>query len=102
MVENKKSIFITLPNQEIEFSIFGESSTISVFEVADAIENGEAPLQIVEGNFYEYKITDGFRLEKQEIVTQSKFNSSAGRISPNIYVGTLSLNVLDSSDKNVL
>ena len=56
---------------------------------------GEAPVQIKEGHFYEYKLSKGFNLRPSEVVSQSKLNPSIGRISPNIYVGTLAIDILD-------
>ena len=79
--------------------LFGENTGDTIFQKTDAIENGEAPFQIKEGFFYEYKIADGFCLETSEIVIQSKVNSSFGRIAPNIYVGTLNIGVLKSDSK---
>lgn len=102
MSENKKNIPVTIANSKVELTIFGESSTeetVFEIEIAEAIANGEAPFQIKEGCFYEYKITPGFTLEESDVVSKSKVNPSSGRISPNIYVGTLSIPVLDSEKK---
>jgi hypothetical protein len=88
---------IVIPvNSTVSLHLYGESTGETLFEIPDAIENGEAPFQIKEGCFYEYKITDGYSLSLSEVVSQSKVNGSAGRISPNIYVGTLSIDVLDN------
>jgi len=71
-----------------------------VFFNPDANENGEAPYQIMEGSFYHYQFSDsGFYLESSEIVEPSPFSPSEGRISPNIYTGTLELSVLDSENE---
>ena len=71
-----------------------------VFFCPDANENGEASFQIMEGKFYHYQFSNpGFYLEPSEIVEPSPFSSSEGRISPNIYTGTLELNVLYSKKK---
>lgn len=99
MAENKLTIPISLPDRIIELVLVGESSGETLFEVADALENGEAPFQIKEGCNYEYKITNGYSLAPSEIVSLSKINDSSGRISPNIYVGTLNIDVLDSGIK---
>ena len=96
---NRKIIPITITNKIVELTIFGEASGETIFEVSDAVENGEATYQIIEGCFYEYKIENGFYLQPSEIVSQSKVNESSGRISPNIYVGTLSIDVFNSATK---
>jgi len=96
MFESKKDIPVAVLNKTIELTLFGEASgKETIFERSDAFENGEATFQIMEGCFYEYKIDDRFYLQPSDIVSQSKINKSSGRISPNIYVGTLSIDVLE-------
>lgn len=97
MAENKKVIPITKLNGNVKLTIFGENANETIFEVLDASENGEAIYQIKEGCFYEYKIDNGFHLEETEIVSRSKFDKSSGRISPNIYVGTILINIFNSA-----
>ena len=83
--------------KDVKLTLVGEKSGFTLEERPDAFENGEAPYQIREGCFYEYEITQGYHLEESEIVSPSKFkDNSSGRISPNIYVGTLNINVLNS------
>jgi|ERR1035437_3123450 predicted component of viral defense system (DUF524 family) len=99
MIENKKIIPIQIANRKIELTIFGENSneeTVLEIDNAEAIANGESPFQIKEGCFYEYKINNDFCLETSDVVSQSKVNPSSGRIAPNIYVGTLSIGVLNA------
>ena len=93
MTANKLVIPIVVPEREIKLTLYGESAGETIIEKTDAIENGEAPVQIKEGCFYEYIINDGYFLQPSEIVSQSNINKSSGRISPNIYVGTLSIDV---------
>ena len=100
MFENKITIPLTIADQKIELIISGETShEETIVEKSDAFEFGEASVQIREGCFYEYKLSKGFNLQSSEIISPSKLNPSTGRISPNIYVGTLSVGILDS-DKN--
>jgi hypothetical protein len=101
-MNNTINIPIKICEKEIVLTISGEASNKeTIFEVLDALENGEAPFQLKEGCFYEYKITEGFDLEPSEIVSQSKVNVSSGRISPNIYVGTLSIGVRDKEKNEI-
>lgn len=95
MAEKHLNIPIYVQHNNVVLSLYGESSDETLIEINDASENGEAPFQIKEGCYYEYKITNGFSLRPSEIVSQSKVNESSGRISPNIYVGTLTIDVLD-------
>ncbi|PCH51454.1 MAG: hypothetical protein COC22_05355 [Flavobacteriaceae bacterium] len=74
----------------------------TVFKLADANENNEAEHQIVEGCFYQYQLTNGFSFQKSEVIEVSNFNTSEGRISPNFYVGTLSLPIYkDGIEKGI-
>ncbi len=93
MRKHKIVIQVNTSEKNIELTLYGENSRETIFEISDAIENGEVPIQIKEGNFYEYKIDDGFFLQSSEIVNHSSINKSSGRISPNIYVGTLCIDV---------
>lgn len=98
MSENILKIPISIAGKNAELTIKGENSNIvsvSQIEISSALENGEALYQIKEGCFYEYKITDGYTLEKSEIVNPSGLTESSGRISPNIYVGTLEIGIID-------
>jgi predicted component of viral defense system (DUF524 family) len=87
---------IVVLGKEIHLKLSGESFGANVIEKDDALDNAEARFQIKEGYSYEYKLTTGFNLAESEIVTPSKVNHSSGRIYPNVYVGTLSIDVLDS------
>ena len=76
--------------------IIDERQANTMFETADAVENNEAVYQLVEGSFYHYTFSDdNFRLEKdqQQIVQPHSRLKHTGTLSPNIYVGTLSLPV---------
>ena len=96
MAEKHLNIPINVQHKNIVLTLYGENSGETLIEINDAVENGEAPFQIKEGAYYEYKITNGFSLKPSDIVSQSKVNESSGRISPNIYVGTLTIDVLDA------
>ncbi len=97
MAENKLSIPIKLSNGTIFLILFGESNDEILLNLNDAEENGESPFQIIEGCSYEYKLPKGYSLHGyKDIISQSKVHKFSGRITPNIYVGTLVINVLDS------
>ena len=66
----------------------------SLFEKGDAADNNEAYYQILEGNFYDFEFSSSeFYFKKDQIVQPHSRNKHIGIISPNIYVGTLSLSV---------
>jgi len=96
MTANKIVIPIITSEKKIELTLYGESTDETIITKEDAFENGEATIQIKEGHFYEYKIEDGYFLQNSEIVSHSKINKSLGRIAPNIYVGTLGIDVFKS------
>ncbi len=95
MVKDRLEISIPLKDgKSINLEIKGSARDPLFFmEGVDAFP-GEAPHQIVEGKFYDFKIEDGYYLNDEHgIASNNKFNKSIGRIVPNIYVGTLSLNI---------
>lgn len=64
---------------------------------ADAEEYGESVYQVKEGCFYDYELSDlNYQLESSEVISNRKSQPHLGRISPNIFVGTLNINLLDS------
>ncbi|AHM60917.1 hypothetical protein D770_13315 [Flammeovirgaceae bacterium 311] len=86
--------------KQVEFSVFSESGnpqSLCLISESEAAENGESTLQLMEGYAYEYKIEEGYKLlEVPKIVSISRANKSVGRITPNIYVGSLTLEILDN------
>ena len=63
---------------------------------------GEARIQLIEGCTYEYQFSEEdvyFKEEskKNTIITYSKFGKHKGNIIPNIYVGTHSLEIINTS-----
>ncbi|HRQ30491.1 MAG TPA: DUF2357 domain-containing protein [Saprospiraceae bacterium] len=64
----------------------------------NAAENNEARYQLVEGCYYDYQISDSeFVLGDvgENIIQQHKRTANLGTIAPNIFVGTLSIPLLD-------
>lgn len=71
----------------------------TLFQTFDAAENNEAEHQIVEGCFYQYKLSENYCLQGSAVIQVSNFNPSEGRISPNTYVGTLDIPILKDEKK---
>lgn len=102
---NTVNIPLTIDGRIINLKIKGEKANYRVIYNPDAAEMGEAPFQIYEGSFYHYKIEGPYFLdctELKENVTPSVFDSSTGRIAPNIYVGTLELAVIKQGTDQVV
>lgn len=97
---------LQIPLDEIEFgltlSIYPEgNSDFRIIDALDANEFSESAYQILEGNTYEYsfsKSTYQLKANIPGIVIPSKKHASSGRIVPNIYVGTLTLEIADSEN----
>ena len=60
MTEKHLNIPIYVQHKNVVLSLYGENPNETLIEINDASENGEAPFQIKEGCYYEYKITNGF------------------------------------------
>src|ERR1035438_4417785 len=80
---------------ELNIQLFAESaSDNTLFQIseAEAFQYNEAFYQIIEGCSYEYIIDDGYFLGAiQNVVCPSHIQKSIGRITPNTYVGTLTI-----------
>ncbi|WP_194976999.1 hypothetical protein [Aquiflexum lacus] len=67
-----------------------------MFVVEDAAEHGEAPYQLIEGCFYDFELSNpAFYLADpyDNVIQAHKRVSHIGRIAPNIYVGTLEIQI---------
>jgi len=91
---------IVLPLTGGVLELFEESnkSSLKQLDAAEAEKFGEAPDQLTEGFSYEYKLPSGYKFEPLNgIIRTSRSDNSRGRITPGIYVGLLTLSVLDST-----
>jgi predicted component of viral defense system (DUF524 family) len=103
MRQSKEHIEIDIPNlnEKLTLTIYPEyEDTLFCISEEEAISHGEAVVQLLEGRSYEYKLSnENYRLNTSitGIVSPSNRDKSSGRITPNIYVGTLGLFVQDSN-----
>jgi hypothetical protein len=92
--------------QGLILTIYPEGNAVlREIDIFEAQEFTESQFQILEGNTYEYHFNkDTFQLSASisGIVIPSKRHSSSGRIVPNIYVGTLSLDILNTSENRTV
>lgn len=77
----------------------------TLFEVEDAKEYGEATIQIREGCFYDYELIcpeheEVFQLSKCDFIQPFVKKPWMGTIAPNIYVGTLGIQVFKIGIEN--
>jgi len=87
--------------REISLKIKGLSKeSLFLIDSTEALNNAEAPYQLLEGHLYQYKIESGYHLRVSSgykdvggIISVNRFDETIGNISPNTYVGTLGLEV---------
>lgn len=94
---------LVLIKPNLELIVYGNrKDTLYSIDKQIALENGMSPYQILEGNFYNYYFELGgianhqYQLRENIIVKNAlREDVSEGRISPNIYVGSLPLTIYD-------
>ena len=90
---------------KLELYVYGNrKETLYSIDKQIALENGMSPYQILEGNFYNYyfklrgNANHQYQLRENIIVKNAlREDVSEGRISPNIYVGSLPLTVYNKT-----
>lgn len=91
---------ISTEGEDVRIKLVSTSSqdVVLVIDEADALAEAEAMYQLSEGGNYEFEIDKGYYLrEIPGVVSNSKLNRQIGRITPNIYVGTLPIAILKTS-----
>lgn len=87
---------------DLELRIDPRGNALLFDEESSAEENNEARYQLVEGCYYDYELSlPEYELGSvgENIIQPRKRNSSYGTISPNIFVGTLSIPILLKESK---
>ena len=72
--------------------------TIFELDEWEAFEHGEARIQLLEGCYYEYEVLGDYVLRPSPAVVPSRISPAMGRLTPHVYVGTLTIEVLRLSD----
>ncbi|PKP51521.1 MAG: hypothetical protein CVT95_00690 [Bacteroidetes bacterium HGW-Bacteroidetes-12] len=88
--------------QGLVLEIKGDANTLFEISDEDVMRYGEAKIQLIEGCSYEYQFSEedvyfSEESKKNTIISYSKFGKHKGSINPNIYVGTHSLEINNSS-----
>ncbi|MDA3905867.1 MAG: DUF2357 domain-containing protein [Bacteroidales bacterium] len=101
-MESKSFVNINLDHIELGLQLTIDAKVDNtLFVLSDALENGEAEYQLVEGFSYDYELNkSNFALVKDQRIQPHSRKKNLGVISPNIFVGTLTLPVL-KEDKEV-
>ncbi|MCX7554848.1 DUF2357 domain-containing protein [Marinicella sp. S1101] len=102
-MESKSSLEIDLSHIEKELVLFIDSEYDDIEEDTNETFEYESRYQIKEGCFYDYKFSKkSYRLncpEQSTIVRERKRDKHIGRIEPNIFVGALSLEILENDER---
>lgn len=89
---------------DLELEIIGDGNTLFLISEEEAMQNGEAKIQLVEGCIYEYQFNFSkvkFKdTNKNRIAKYSKFGKNKGTLKPNIFVGTHSLEIDIDNDSS--
>ena len=95
-MESKPFVNICLDHIEVGLQLTIDAKVVNtLFISSDALENGEAEHQLVEGFSYDYELNnDRCSIAQDQIVQPHTRKKHLGTISPNIYVGTLRLPIL--------
>ena len=103
-MNNEVNIQIELDSgSSITVHIVGEyENSIQEIPEAEAFENLEATIQIIEGYSYEFEVDSPHSLKAEGgVVSASKLNRSQGRITPGIYVGTLPIFIINEENEEI-
>ncbi len=104
-MQKESSISLDLTETQLGLTLFIDADKEHTLFVNDDIGNHEAKFQLREGHYYDYTFSDpNFRLacsNQNNIISTRKRDKHCGRIAPNIFVGTLSLEFyhINDSDK---
>ena len=80
--------------------VFPQSSNAKVFEEMEP-QDGESRWQLVEGEEYEYAFEGDYHFKEHELVRPSKSSHSRGWIKTGVYVGCLTLKVVDAAENEI-
>ncbi|MGB0778326.1 MAG: DUF2357 domain-containing protein [Flavobacteriaceae bacterium] len=97
VLQRHRKYEVSIPLDEIKEGLCLKiySKTKSIEEVESEGDELEAPVQLVEGHFYDYEFSDEkYRFDKHVIVDPHSKKPYIGKLQPNIYVGTIPLKVL--------
>lgn len=87
---------------EVMLRVYPSSSNAKVLDDEQAADLGESRWQLVEGEEYEYEFSDNnYCFKEHELVRPSKSNASRGLIKTGVYVGCLTIKVVDAAENEI-
>lgn len=104
-MQQKKNIEIDLAHIEKNLILYIDAKKETDIEIDENNQYTHEPqYQLKEGCFYDYEFSNkNYRLtcnDQENIVQKRARNKHIGRISPNIFVGTLSLEIFNTNEPN--
>lgn len=97
-MEQESIVIDKLGKRNLTLEIIGISKGSTILDDYEAVSRGESRYQLMEGSNYQFKITDGYAIREDEIVSKDAFHKSEGRISTGLYVGTYKMNIYSLTD----
>ncbi|MBK7690954.1 MAG: hypothetical protein IPJ31_07510 [Bacteroidetes bacterium] len=92
--------FIKIPLDSIEKGLsltIDAKKTDTLFDIINAEQEGECRYQLKEGCFYDYEFSEtNFAFKKTDFIQPHSRKPNLGVISPNIYVGALTFEILNN------
>ena len=100
MLKDILIIPLNLKGKDFTLTLYGSSKNAQLFEEENAVDLGESRWQLIEGAEYEYVFQGGdgksYYFNKHELISPSKSDKTRGIVKTGIYVGNLSLSILDN------
>lgn len=91
---------ITGKHGSVRLLVYPQSSNANVFDEVEP-QDGESRWQLVEGEEYEYAFEGDYHFKEHELVRPSKSSHSRGWIKTGVYVGCLTLKVVDAAENEI-
>ena len=86
---------------EAMLQVYPLSQNAKVFDDEQAADLGESRWQLVEGEEYEYAFEGDYHFKEHELVRPSKSSHSRGWIKTGVYVGCLTIKVVDAAENEI-
>ena len=91
---------ITGKHGSVRLLVYPQSSNAKVFDEVEP-QDGESRWQLVEGEEYEYAFEGDYHFKEHELVRPSKSSHSRGWIKTGVYVGCLTIKVVDAAENEI-
>ncbi|MHC1717216.1 MAG: DUF2357 domain-containing protein [Acidaminococcaceae bacterium] len=99
-MKRESAVEISLDKVDENLALYIDAQILETIFVLDEEESFyEAKYQLLEGHFYNYEFTKkGYSFKNSKIVQENTRHSNMGVIAPNVYVGTIILDIFNEED----